>query len=254
MKQNPVSDTAHRLAVPPGKEILSIQLRPDGLSYAWTEQGVIQSAALTIPKGYSVSGMDDAFSRPRWPQRLFSSVQVCVPSPGALLIPEEWNRPEQYDRLLAGAGCPVPPGSQVMTASCPDHRAVLFSVCRPAVESLRKRYGQLIRFYHPLAVNLRQPKEQSTLLYIDRAGGTLTVSLSRGNELCYADVFPAEKDTEAVLIANRILETREIGACRIVVSGDGCTEMAAGLRRYYPEVILHPENENRNLFFPWTCV
>lgn len=249
----PVCETNHGLTVPSGNEILSIQLRPDGLSFASAEKGELRSSGMHIPAEKREAGFEYAFACAEWPAKPFSSVQVCVPTECAVVIPAELNDPGQYGALMTALGYADDPGAHIFAQACPGGRVLLHGVCETIVCPLKEKYGDALSFYHPLFVSLSQMEEKSTVLRIDGAGGYGNFTLTNGGSLLFADVFPLNSEADLLLMVNRIIVSNKIGSFRIVCSGKNCQANTAMLSRHYREVNVHPQGEFRNLLFPFPC-
>jgi len=249
----PVSETNHGLIVPSGNEILSIQLRPDGLSFAYTEKGELRSFVVHIPVEKREAGFEYVFSRAEWPAKTFSSVRVCVPTDCAVLVPEDLNDQGQYGTLMTALGYADDPGGHIFAQSCPGGKVLLHAVCETIIRPLTGRYGDALSFYHPLYVSLSQQEEKSTILRIDRAGGYGNFTLTNGGNLLFADVFPLENEADLLLMVNRIIVSNKIGSFRIICSGENSEANVAFLSLHYREVAVHPQGEFRNLLYPFSC-
>ena len=254
MKQQPVSEQNHGLAVQPGNEILSILLRPDGLSFAFFEQGEMRSGTIKLPADRPEAGFDFVFSSAEWPRSAFAKVWVCVPAECAVLVPEALDQPEKYGRIVASLGYPEDPGACLLSLPCPGNKVLLHAVCKEVLLPLSEKYGEALSFFHPLYAGLcRQPKEKGTVLEVNCAGGYVNFTLTNGQELLWADVFPATRKADLLLAVNRIVVTGKISSFHVVCSGDRAEENATLLGRHYRPVSVHPDGENRNLFFPFSC-
>ena len=249
----PVSEICHGLTVPSGNEILSIQLRPDGLSFACAEKGELRSSVVRIPAEKREAGFEYFFSCAKWPEKAFSSVQVCVPTECVLLIPAELNDPERYGGLMAALGYGDDPGAHIFAQACPEGQVLLHAVCETVVRPLTEKYGDSLSFYHPLFVSLAQPGENSTILRIDGAGGYGNFTLTNGKNILFTDVFPWTGEADLLLMVNRIIVSNKIGSFRIICSGENSDANAALLSRHYREVGVHPQGEFRDLLYPFPC-
>jgi hypothetical protein len=231
---------------------MSILLRPDGLSFACCRSGQIHSETIRLPEENCQIGFEAVFFDPRWPAEAFAEVWVGVPTECALLIPAEIDCPEQYATLLTSFGWPVDPGARIL-ADPIGEKVVLHGVCDDVFLPLSEKFGNRLNFFHPLTVSLLQPEEEGMVLRIDAVGGIGNYTLSRGRELLFADVFPLNNEASLLLTVNRIIVTGKIGVLRIVCSGEHCEDHCALLSRHYRNVSVHPDGENRNLFFPLSC-
>ena len=251
MESTPVPETDHGLANPPANEILSIQLRPDGLSFAYREGEEVKSATIHIPAEKVLTGFDFVFSAAEWPSKTFSSVRVCVPTDAAVLIPAALTRPENDTEFFASLGYPDDPGARIFAQSVPEGRVLLHGVCEMVFQPLFDKYGEKVTFYHPLAVNLAQPETNETVLSVDWAGGYACHTLRKENQLLFCDVFPGENPADVLFQVNRIVVSNKIGAFRTVCSGDQAGALRETLSAHYRNVELHPDGEDRNLLFPF---
>lgn len=252
MAQKPVSETTHGLAVPPGHEILSIQLRPDGLSFAHVENGALKTAVLPTPADHP-DGLRAICSAPEWPKRKFDAVRVCVPTDRAILIPAELDCPGKYDALFSALGYPPAPDARILALACGNDQILLHTVQDAVIRSLTELFGESLAFYHPLSANLGQPESEGTVIRLDEAAGYGNYTVTNGSELLLADVFPLNSDADLLLQVNRLVVAGKLGSFRIVCSGDRCQSNAETLARHYRQVELHPDGENRNLYHPMRC-
>ena len=252
MRNQPVSETNHGLART-GKEILSIQLRPDGLSFASWKEGNIESVHIDIPAEYTADGFDYVFSSPLWPDRAFTSVWISVPTQYAVLIPAELNRADQYALCMNTLGYPEDSHAHILPLICPAERVLLHAVCDSVMRPLSDKYGNTVHFFHPLYVNLAQTGEKETILQVDCAGGYGNITLNSGDELLFADVFPLENEAALLLAVNRIIVANKVGALRIVCSGEDSQRHVELFNHHYRNVTVHPDSEQRNLLFPFRC-
>jgi len=253
MKNQPVSQADRPLAPRAGKEILSIQLRPDGLSFAYAEENEVKSGTIRLPAENPEAGFDSIFSSGQWPGKSFSEVSVCVPSDCAVLIPEELNLPEKYSSIVAALGYAEDPGARLLPLSCPGGLVLLHAVCNRVITPLSDKYGDNISFLHPLYISLCQPEDKNTTLYIDCAGGYGNFTLKAGGDLLFADVFPLKNEASLLLAVNRIIVANKVGALQIICSGDGCESNHTVFSRHFRNVSVHPQGESRNLLFRWAC-
>ena len=254
MEQQPVSGENCGLASSPGHEILSIRLRPDGLSFACFERGELKSGTVPFLAWIAPeNGFDAAFSSAEWPCADFSEVWACIPTDCAALIPRELNLPENHRQFMASLGFPDAPGMQPSACSCPGNMVLLHAVRETVMRSLTDKYGDALALTHPLYVNLCQPEEPGSVLCVDYAGGYGNFTLKKGGKLVFADVFPASNRAALLFAVNRIVTTSEDDSLRIVCSGENAQTHAALLRRHYRNVSVHPHGEDRNLLFPWSC-
>jgi hypothetical protein len=197
-------------------------------------------------------GFEAAFADPRWPAQEFTEAWLCVPTTCAVLIPAELDRPEHYPALLASPGGEAAPAARILSNPLGD-KTLLFGVCEEVLRPLSERFGERFTVIHPLTASLLQPVDMGTVLRIDGADGLGCFTLTERGELRFADVFPLENDASLLLIANRILANSLADAPRIVCSGEHCQERSALLSRQSRNAVVHPDGEQRNLFFPLLC-
>lgn len=235
---------------PANKANLSIRLRPDGFSFAWAEDGRIRTIHIDIPDENPTGGLHKALFGSEWPDRQFERIHVCVPTDKAVLIPSEMDRPESYEAYMTGTGISVSEDTRILSASVSNDKTLLYAVCEQVMAPLKERFGEKLVFFHPLYVNLTQPAEKGNRLLIDRAGGYAHYTLASNESLLFCDVFPAENDDAILFHVNRIIVLNKIGSFSIRCSGDRLDATAGMLSGYYKEVGIHPDGEQRNLYFP----
>lgn len=248
MGNRPVGEQQdHGLAVRPEEIRLSIQLRPDGLSYARTEDGRLRRDDLSFDPEH----FRETLASDKWPSGDFSEVKVCVPTDRAVLVPAEADRPEKRGSFFESLGFLPEPSSRIFASPCGDETMLLVAVCEQVAAPLQERYGETLSFYHPLQVSLSRPIDRPAILRIDSAGGYGSFTLHSAGNLLLADVYPLAGEADLLLCVNRIIVSNKIGPCRIVCSGDRADAAAALLARFSRDVAVDPDEENRNLFFPF---
>lgn len=251
MNGNPVPETDHRPASLSGNEILSIRLQPDGLSFAYPDQTGIHSAGIPLRPDHPTDALRQALSAPEWPKADFRAVKVCVPSAKALLIPAEADLPGFREKIASGSDLAAEEEAVILSAPADADKALLFAVCPKVLTPFRERYGETVSFFHPLLVNLSQPETKETLLQIDIAGGYASHTLTADSRCLFCDVFPGENPADILFQVNRIIVSNKIGTFRIVCSGEKAHALSESLSNHYRNVSVHPDGENRNLFFPF---
>jgi hypothetical protein len=224
---------------------LSIQFRLDGLSYALVQGGQVQVNRLT----FSQEELLEALAADNLSTDV-DAVWVCVPTRRAVLIPAEWDRPEKRADYLRALGFPVDQNARIQAFSAGENRTLLFAVDEAVAEPLEEKYGAKVAFYHPLGVSVVAGDEAAgSILRVDTAGETGSFTLTSAGKLLLAEVYPLTSENELLLSVNRTIAAHPIGRLRIVCSGDRAESYAATLARFYREVTVDPDGENRNLLF-----
>jgi len=233
------------------KEILSIQLRPDGLSFAYRDGEETVDKHISRQGSEPATGWKTATDSPEWPAREFDRVIVCAPTDQAVVVPATIHEQEQQAAYLESLGYRLAPDTQFVTNPAGSDSVVLFAVEGTMGRAIGERF-ETVEYTHPLAINLMQPATKETVLRVDRAAGYGAFTLHQGQELLFADVIPIGSDADLLLTVNRIIVTGKVGAFRIVCSGDRAEETCALLAAHYRQVGIHGAGESRNLLHPFS--
>lgn len=222
---------------PAASAVLSIRLRPDGLSFA-TARTV---GAVAFEGGPYAENLQGAL-RELAAVEPFDAVRASLPAAEVAPAPAEYCRPELYGFLWPDAAARgrvpvgIPCGEVALAMTVPADLDALF----------RAQYGDRFTWWHPLAVSLEYA-DTGSVLRIDTAEGRWFACLTLKGALAAAESLPLENEASLLLGINRLIVLHKVGALRIVCSGERCDDYAAALATYYPDVSVDPFGADRDL-------
>lgn len=231
--------------------ILSIQLRLNGLSFSVARDSTLHLTDIAFTEGGLYDNLSEIFRSTEVLNGDFSTVNVCIPTDKASLIPPALDVSESHARFFAVNGVALSPDEAVISTPCKGEKTLLMVVSRQLLVWLHERFGEKVRYVHPLSVSLNKPDENGRIIRIDTTKELLSVTVHRNAELRYADVFPLENAASVLLCVNRLTEAAEADKTiqtKIICSGTNCKEYATFLRNYYSETETDPNGEYRNLY------